>query len=53
VEDEKEIEVLKHLVNYVNGEKKSDLVLRNELISMMVDLSNELKLYNKLYSHSR
>ena len=27
------------LVNYIKGERKSDLALRGELISMMVDLS--------------
>ena len=38
LEDEKDIEELKVLVNYVQGERKSDLMLRNELINMMVDL---------------
>ena len=38
LEDEKEIEALQELVNYIKGERKSDLVLRGELIAMMVDL---------------
>ena len=38
LEDEKEIEELKALVSYINGERKSDLALRGELIMMMVDL---------------
>ncbi len=38
LEEEKEIEALKELVNYIKGERKSDLVLRNELIMMLVDL---------------
>ena len=47
IEDEKEIEELKALVNYIKGERKSDLALRQELINMMVDLSKQiLLLYN-------
>ena len=38
LEDEKEIEALKELVNYVKGERKSDLALRQELIMMLTDL---------------
>ena len=38
LEDEKEIEELKALVSYINGERKSDLALRGEFIMMMVDL---------------
>ena len=38
LEDEKEIEALKELVNYLKSERKSDMVLRNELIQNLVDL---------------
>ncbi|CDW84991.1 UNKNOWN [Stylonychia lemnae] len=38
LEDEKEIEALKELVNYLKSERKSDMALRNELIQNMVDL---------------
>ncbi len=41
IEDEKEIEELKTLVNYIKGERKSDIALRQELINMMVDLSKQ------------
>ena len=38
IDDEKEIEKLKTLVSYIKGERKSDLALRGELITMMEDL---------------
>ena len=38
IEDEKQIEELKVLVQYIKGERKSDLALRGELITMLVDL---------------
>ena len=38
LEDEKEIEQLQSLVQYIKGERKSDLALRGELINMLVDL---------------
>ncbi len=40
IEDEKEIEELQLLVQYIKGERKSDLALRGELINMLVDLCN-------------
>ena len=38
IEDEREIEELKLFVQYIKGERKSDLALRGELINMLVDL---------------
>ena len=45
IEDEKEIEELQLLVQYIKGERKSDLALRGELINMLVDLCKPLLCY--------
>ncbi len=45
--DEKEIKELQELVNYIKGERKSDLMLRQDLINMMVDLCNALLIHSE------
>ena len=47
LEDEKEIKELQELVNYIKGERKSDLMLRQDLINMMVDLCNALLIHSE------
>ncbi len=47
LDDEKEIKELQELVNYIKGERKSDLMLRQDLINMMVDLCNALLIHSE------